>query len=106
MRAKLATAAAFIVLGCGGAAAQNGGYVINTPGQPLTFVNPNGNGGLTIITPGRPLTFVNPTPNGGAIVNTPGQPLTFINPSSPALPRSSVSPYSAPPSNDDDDDDN
>jgi hypothetical protein len=64
----------------------NTGYTIITPGEPLTFVNPNHNGGYTVITPGQPLTFINPSFNGGYSVITPGKPLTFINPTFPSYP--------------------
>ncbi len=56
---------------------RNPGYTIITPGQPPTFVNPNGAGGYTAITPGYPPTFVNRTPMGWTIL-TPGRPPTWI----------------------------
>ena len=62
-------------------AAMAQGYTIFTPGQPRTFVDPNGNGGYTVFTPGQPRTFVDPDGAGGYRVFTPGQPRTFINPS-------------------------
>lgn len=74
------------------------GYTIITPGEPLTFVNPNYNGGYTVITPGKPLTFINPSFKGGYTVITPGKPLTFVNPTVPSYP-------SAPPFGEDDGED-
>jgi hypothetical protein len=89
MRSLIWIAAVLIVRAMSGAAfalissaamAQQG-YTIFTPGQPRTFVNPNGNGGYTVFTPGRPRTFVDPDGAGGYRVFTPGHPRTFINPS-------------------------
>jgi hypothetical protein len=62
------------------AAHAQGGYTIFTPGQPLTFVNPNAGGGYVVTTPGRPTTYVDPNGGGGYTITTPGQPTTFVNP--------------------------
>jgi hypothetical protein len=78
------------------------GYIINRPGGPMTFVNPNSNGGYTMITPGGPTSFANPTPNGGYVVTTPGYGTTFINPTGPQQMRPSDSFRNY--GNDDDDD--
>lgn len=58
----------------GGAFAQ--GYVIVTPGQTITTVNPTQNG-YTIVTPGQSITNAYRTPNGYTVV-TPGQSITNI----------------------------
>jgi hypothetical protein len=68
------------IIGVSSAAYAQQGYTIFTPGQPRTFVEPNGLGGATVFTPGQPRTFVDPTPNGGYTVFTPGQPRTFVQP--------------------------
>jgi hypothetical protein len=61
-----------------GAAAQ--GYVIQTPGQPPTNVNPSGQGRYIIQTPGQVPSNVNPMPGGGYVIQTPGQAPTNVNP--------------------------
>ena len=53
------------------AAAQ--GYVIQTPGQTPTYVNPTPGGGYTMQTPGQTPTYITPTPGGGYRIQTPGQ---------------------------------
>jgi hypothetical protein len=59
--------------------AQDGGYIINTPGRLPTTVTPNFNGGYIVSAPGRMPTNVNPFGNG-YIVSTPGRLPTTITP--------------------------
>jgi hypothetical protein len=90
----------FVLVTCASAMAQGGGYTIQTPGQPRTFVSPLPNGGYTAQTPGQPTTFYNPSGHGGGTIFTPGQPRTFVSPSgnggyivqTPGQPTTFVSP--------------
>ena len=73
-------AAIFAAISVSGAVAQNGGYVIQSPGQSPRNVNPTPGGGYVIQTPGQVPTNVNPTPGGGYVIQTPGQPPTNVTP--------------------------
>jgi hypothetical protein len=64
------------------------GTTIWTPGQPRTFVEPNGYGGATVFTPGQPRTFIDRTGDDSYTVFTPGQPRTFIQ----TAPRNALNP--------------
>jgi hypothetical protein len=77
---RIAAGFTFYLISVGMAAAQTGGYTIQTPGRPPTNVNPLGNDRYIIQTPGQPPTNVSPLGNDRYIVQTPGQPATVINP--------------------------
>ena len=47
------------------ALAQTGGYIVQTPGRPPTFVNPVPGGGYVAQTPGQMPSNLNPMAGGG-----------------------------------------
>jgi hypothetical protein len=74
----------FLLVASLNAAAQ--GYVIQSPGERPTFVNPLGNDRYIIQSPGRTPSFANPSGNGGYVIQSPGQRPSFVNPTSPTSP--------------------
>ena len=56
------------------------GYVIQTPGQMPTYVNPAPGGGYVTMPPGQMPSYTTPTPGGGYMIQTPGQMPTYVNP--------------------------
>ncbi len=56
------------------------GYVIQTPGQMPTYVNPTPGGGYVTMPPGQMPSYTTLTPGGGYVTQTPGQMPTYATP--------------------------